>query len=98
MVSGLWDLFARFVPGFGEWLRVGPASFLYVAVASRFSGWLRAGKGLDVAYTRKTFHFTIIPTAGIVQLYFGLTGTVVYGTTVSGFVLYALGKGDTSPY
>lgn len=88
----------RFLPSWMDWVRVGPVSLLYVGMASRFSGWLRTGRGLDVAYTRKVFHFAIIPLAGIVQVFVGLPGTVVYGTTVSGFVLHALWRGDRSPF
>jgi phytol kinase len=71
-----------------------PLTLLYASAAAAFAGWLRVRRGVRAPYTRKVFHFLIFSAATLVQLRWGLEGTVVYGSTVAMIVVAAVLKGD----
>lgn len=68
------------------------------AAAAALSAWLHSRRGLRAPYTRKIFHFLIISIAALVQLRWGLPGTMTYGSTVALVVLYAVLRGDGFPF
>jgi phytol kinase len=82
------------VPDLATMLVVLPLTLLYASAAAAFAGWLRVRRGVRAPYTRKVFHFLIFSAATLVQLGWGLGGTVVYGSTVAMIVVAAVLKGD----
>lgn len=79
-------------------LIIAPPALLYALVAAAFVGRLRSRNGLEVAYTRKTFHFLIITVAAVVHLLAGTPGVVVYGAVAAAVVLVAVARGDGFPF
>lgn len=75
-----------------------PLALAYGGAAAWFAGWLRTEREVRAPYTRKVFHFIIISAAAVVQLLWGLPGTVVFGGTVALIVLYAVARGDGFPF
>ncbi len=58
---------------------------------------LRA-RGVQVAYTRKLFHFVIFTTAAGVHAVLALPGTIVFGTAIAALVLFAVVRGEGEPF
>jgi len=58
-----------------------------------FCGYLKVKKGWKTGYTRKTFHFCIFVAAAMVQKWFGLSGTFIFGTGVTLVLVVALVRG-----
>jgi phytol kinase len=54
--------------------------------------------GMQVAYTRKVFHFVIFTAAAGVHAGFGLPGTMVFGTVIAALVVGAVLRGDGHPF
>ncbi len=77
---------------------LGPPLLLFAAFAAAASGWLRVRRGLQVAYTRKGFHFAIFTVAGLLQFAGGLPVVMLFGGIVSLVVLYAVVRGDGFPF
>ncbi|MGH7448804.1 MAG: hypothetical protein ACRELT_14635 [Longimicrobiales bacterium] len=84
----------RFVPDLATTLVVLPLTLLYALAAAAFAGWLRTRRGVRAPYTRKVFHFLILSAATLVQLRWGLSGTVIYGSVVVLMVVAAVLRGD----
>lgn len=76
---------------------LGPFLLLYTALGAAWAGRLRMKK-VQVAYTRKIFHFYIFTMAGILHLTGGLPAVVLFGVIASGCVFYALLQGDNHPF
>lgn len=85
-------------PSAALWLFLFPAALVYGAAAAWLAGWLRVQKGWRVGYTRKVFHFLIFTAAGVLQLVWALPVVVVFGTAISLLVLWAVYKGESSPF
>ncbi len=98
MIENLLHFWHRAVPDLLTVLIFLPVSFAWLAASAAFAGRLRAEKKLPVAYTRKIFHVSIFTLAGVIQLAYGLSAVVVYGSVVAGGVLYALRRGDGYPF
>lgn len=92
------ELLQPFVPPLPLVLWGAPAAAVYTLGAATLAGWLRTRKGMRAPYTRKVFHFVIISAAAVVQLVWGLHGTVVFGAVVAAAVLFAVLKGDGFPF
>lgn len=75
-----------------------PLALVYGGAAAWFAGWLRTEREVRAPYTRKVFHFFIISAAAVVQLIWGLEGTVVFGATVASLVVFAVLRGDGFPF
>lgn len=88
-----WTHLAPFVPSAGLAAVLGPATLAYAALAAVWVGRLRVGREVRAPYTRKIFHFVIFSAAGVVQLVWGVSGVVVFGTVVVATVLYAVSRG-----
>lgn len=86
-------MWSRFVPDIPTVAVVMPIAALLTIAAAVLVAWLRA-RAVRAPYTRKLFHFIIISLAMVVQVQWGLRGTVVYGAVVSVAVLYAVWRGD----
>lgn len=84
----------QFVPDIATTFAVLPLTLLYASAAAWFAGWLHVRRGVRAPYTRKAFHFLILSAATVVQLRWGLEGTVVYGSAVAMIVVAAVLKGD----
>ena len=87
-------LLDRFLPDLATTIVVLSLTLLYASAAATFVGWLRVRRGVRAPYTRKIFHFVILSTATLVQLAWGLPGTMVYGSTVALIVIAAVLRGD----
>lgn len=66
----------------------------YAAGAAWLAAWLRTRRGMRAPYTRKVFHFVIISAAAVIQILWGLPGTVIFGSVTALLVLYAVARGD----
>jgi phytol kinase len=66
----------------------------YATACATFVAWLRMRREVRTPYTRKTFHFLILTVALLVQLRWGLPGTMVYGSVVALLVLFAVWRAD----
>ncbi len=86
------------VPSLEMVVLLGPFLLLFAAGAACLAGWMRARRGLPVAYSRKGFHFLIFTMAGVLQLMGGLPAVMLFGTLVSLVVLYAVARGDGFPF
>jgi phytol kinase len=75
-------------------LAVAPIALAYAAAAAIIVAWLHVRRRVRTPYTRKIFHFLILSAALIVQLRWGVQGTVVYGSVVVLMVLAAVLRGD----
>jgi phytol kinase len=88
----------QFAVDLATFFAVAPVAALFTVVAAAVAGWLRVRRGVRAPYTRKTFHFMILSTALLVQLRWGLPGTVVYGSVVAAAVLLAVVRGEGNPF
>jgi len=86
------------IPDLTMWVLLGPFFLLFAAMAAGAAAWLRVGRGLPVAYSRKGFHFMIFTMAGVVQALGGLPAVMLYGGVVSLVVLYAVARGPGFPF
>lgn len=78
-------------------LRAAAAGLVLGGAGAALSAWLR-GRGVRVAYTRKTFHFVVFTAAAVVHASWGLPGTNVYGAVVALLVLAGVLAGDGNPF
>lgn len=85
---------SRMIPTFETILMVTPISLPVILAAGYISGILKMKKGIRTNYTRKLFHFTIFSTAGLVGLFFGFSGTIVFGSWAGLFILFILYLGQ----
>lgn len=92
------DWIMTFIPTPRVALLLAPTALVYGWLAARWAGHLRVQRGVRAPYTRKIFHFTIFTTASVVQVYFGPSGTAVYGAMVALLVLHAVWRGDDYPF
>lgn len=83
-----------FIPDLATAIVVLPLTLLYALAAAAFAGWLHARRGVRTPYTRKVFHFLILSAATLVQLAWGLPGTMIYGSTVALIVIGAVLRGE----
>src|SRR5688500_346849 len=79
-------------------LWVAPIALIYGALAAAVAAWLRVRRGIRTPYTRKTFHFLIITCTLLIQLEWGVSGVIVYGTVIALMVLYACFRGNGYPF
>lgn len=75
-------------------LWVGAIALGYGVIAAAIAAWLRVRRGVRTPYTRKTFHFLIITCTLLIQLEWGVTGVVAYGSVIALLVLYACWRGS----
>jgi phytol kinase len=73
---------------------VTPISLPVILIIGYISGYLKTVKKIKTNYTRKLFHFTIFSTAGAIGLFFGFSGTMVFGLWAGLFILFILYLGD----
>ncbi|MDQ3070134.1 MAG: hypothetical protein M3R55_10455 [Acidobacteriota bacterium] len=74
-----------------------PSAVVYAGLAALLAGYLRVRRGVRTPYTRKIFHFTIFTAAGLIQMFWGLPGVVIFGSVTSLIVLHAVWRGDGYP-
>ncbi len=75
-----------------------PILLLFALASAWFVGYLRSKKNVRTAFTRKIFHFIIFTGAGILQMFSGLSGVVLFGCIVSFVVIFAVIKGKGYPF
>jgi phytol kinase len=75
-----------------------PLFLVYTAIGAVLAGWLRTRRAMQVAYTRKIFHFYIFTMAGIVHLLGGFSAVVLFGIVVCVCVIYAVFRGAGFPF
>jgi len=86
------------LPDAATLLAVLPLALGWAVPCALFASWLRTRRDVRTPYTRKTFHFLIIAAAALVQLRWGVAGTVVYGATAALLVLYTVLRGPGFPF
>ena len=74
-----------------------PLALLWTLAAGGVAAWLRTRRDVPTPYTRKVFHFLIIPAATAVQLVWGLPGVTVFGSVAAAVVLLAVARADGFP-
>lgn len=89
----IWKFFIEHIPSWELILLLAPGSAVYSALALYGCGLLKLRLGWKTGYTRKLYHFAIFLVAGLVQVAFGYEGTIVYGSSVSLIILYAVWRG-----
>lgn len=92
------DQIHALIPGLHTILQVAPIALVYGAVAAGIAAWQRVRRGVRTPYTRKTFHFLIITCTLLVQLWWGVSGVIVYGSVIALLVLYACHRGNGYPF
>jgi phytol kinase len=92
------DQIQALIPGPHTILRVAPIALVYGALAAAVAAWLRVRRGVRTPYTRKTFHFLIITCTLLIQLWWGVSGVIVYGSVIALLVLYACYRGNGHPF
>lgn len=85
------------VPDATTGLWAGGAGLLLGVALAAGAGALRE-RGMQVAYTRKIFHFGIFTGAGAVHVVGGLPATNAYGVVVALLVVGAVIRGDGHPF
>ena len=70
-----------------------PIILIYTYLAAAYSARLKK-RGVRTPYTRKVFHIIIFTGACALQLAFGLSAVVLFGSLVAAAVLYAVWRGD----
>lgn len=88
------EFISRMIPSIETILLITPISLPVILVIAYISGFLKMKKSVKTNYTRKLFHFTIFSTAGLVGLFFGFSGTIVFGSWAGVFILLILYLGD----
>jgi phytol kinase len=80
-------------PPLATTLAIALLTLAYASAAAACVAWLRMRRGVRTPYTRKIFHFLILSVTLVVQLRWGLSGVVIFGSVVALLVLYALVRG-----
>lgn len=94
----LWRFFVDHIPPWNLILWLVPASLVYAVVVISLSAYAKTNRGWRTGYSRKLFHFFIFTAASIVQSQLGYEGTIVFGSTVSLIIFYAIWRGDEFPW
>lgn len=92
------DFISRAMPSFKIFVIFTPILFLYTWFSLWFASFFKVKRNLKTAYTRKVFHVMIFLMAGILQIFIGLSGVVLFGIIVVFFVLFAVYKGNGFPF
>jgi len=88
------DIITEMIPSFETILVASPISIMVILSIAYLSGYLKLKKRLKTNYTRKIFHFTIFSTAGLMGLFVGFHGVIVFGSWVGIFILIIIHLGD----
>jgi len=98
MLQNINNFIYRAIPSLNTVLLLIPILIIYTLFSSWIASLLKVKKNLKTAYTRKVFHFMIFSMAGILQIFVGVSGVVLFGIIVVLFVLFAVYKGDNFPF
>ena len=79
-------------PGIIAWLA--PCLALWIWGSGLLTGWLRLRRGVRTGDTRKLFHFSVFFLAALLQSTIGAPGVNLMGIVATGFISWALLKGD----
>lgn len=82
------------VPTWTQILAGVPAAFAVAAAYLSFAGWLKKTRGWRTGFTRKTFHFLVFFTAGVLQVAGGLPLVCLFGAMASLVVFFAVWRGE----
>jgi phytol kinase len=88
------NIITDMIPSFEKILVASPISILAILSIAYLSGYLKLKKELKTNYTRKIFHFTIFSTAGLMGLFLGFPGVIVFGSWAGIFILIIIRLGD----
>jgi phytol kinase len=88
------DFITKMIPSIGTVVAVSPISVIVILVTSYIAGYLKLRRKIKTNYTRKIFHFTIFSTAGIIGIFHGFQGVIVFGSWAGIFILVILHLGD----
>jgi len=88
------NIITEMIPSFEKILVASPISILAILSIAYLSGYLKLKKELKTNYTRKIFHFTIFSTAGLMGLFLGFPGVIVFGSWAGIFILIIIRLGD----
>jgi phytol kinase len=91
------ELFLSSLPTTHTILVVAPIAVVYLAIVSWLVGYLRIGRNVRTAYTRKIFHFLIFTAVSVVHLVWRLPGVTVFGVVSTLLVIYTVTRGDGFP-
>lgn len=71
---------------------------LFTWLAGWLAGILHVKVNLEVAYSRKVFHFLIFTMAGVLHIFGHLSLVALYGVIVSCYVIYGVLRGKGYPF
>ena len=94
MVETARDLLVQYFPSAKMFLLLGLPSLILAFCYLYLAGFLKKYKKWKTGYSRKVFHFFVFVSASIIQAKLTLTGTIVFGCSVSIVVFYAILKGN----
>lgn len=98
LINHLHDFFFNAIPSMEQIIFFVPVLVVYTIVCAFFVGYLKSKKNMGTPYTRKIFHFLIFTAAGLLQIIYGLSVVVIFGSIVSTAVLFAVYKGSGFPF
>lgn len=87
------DYFLSIIPDPEHWLIYSPISAIVLILTAYTSGYLKLNVNLKTNYTRKIFHFIIFTVAGIIGIYSGLKGVIVFGSIAGIFIMGTINLG-----
>jgi len=93
IVKTIGDFCSRALPSV-DLLLYSPLLVLYAVLCAWFVSYLKRERDIRTAYTRKIFHFLIFTMAGVLQIFLGLSGVVLFGILVSLVIIFGLIKGQ----
>jgi phytol kinase len=87
------DYFLTLLPEPEHWLVYTPISIVVIILTAYFSGTLKRKDHLKTNYTRKIFHFIIFTAAGVIGIFSGVQGVIVFGCVAGVFIMIIINYG-----
>jgi phytol kinase len=87
------DRFFTILPDPGHWLIYTPISIIIILITAYLAGILKLKGHLKTNYTRKIFHFIIFTAAGVIGIFSGLQGVIVFGSVAGVFIMLIINLG-----
>ncbi len=87
------DHFLYLIPDPEHWLIYSPIGVIVLILTAYSSGFLKLKGYLKTNYTRKLFHFIIFTVAGIIGIFSGLKGVIVFGSVAGIFIMVTINLG-----
>jgi phytol kinase len=87
------DNFLNLLPEPGHWFLYTPLSIIVIILTAYLAGILKLKFHVKTNYTRKIFHFIIFSAAGVIGIFSGLQGVIVFGSVAGIFIMIIINFG-----